>query len=656
MGVLVDIESHDLLLPRAGFGAALRALRRLAKRRPSDFAEPDAIVEAADFEEALANADFRYEKNESGDVVSLGYAADKLPSGADELWLGAFCEALAPFVRKGTLAIAYDGERTRTVYRFARKKVTAKTATEPKKKMKAPARSKAAAAFDGEPTTYAPLPEDSAGVCWFVEAHFHDGYMWQRKRARVAKVIAALSETAWWAELDSVIEMDKPTLLVAAPRKTLSVAAVTKLVANGQWGPRGFIRRDGEVSVDFDVNASGLGLTLYARDGALARLGDAAFAGVVDLIGRLADDLGDDAWLSGYGAPTTVRPFDDEAPSRVDLPLRWKSDAFAAILDRRIAEDDDEDAYRETRALLEAKPPKGAVRTERGSVVVVRWPCDPADVRSLRDATRAQDAWLGDRVERFAHEKPRAAFAKAKATGMSAGAGKREAEDLEGYQLWWIIELRFDDRPMWYREPARVRLVIERLARTAWWREVAGAGAGAIDKAARDATGEKGVTRIATKDASVRIERQGTSNLIVHLVAMPPAIARLGRHAIADVVPLVCDLLNAFRGRATLTHAYGQPYSNWWDRYASLEPSADRLPSHASVVTLLDPHARQDIHHNEQLAATRALALLPPPPEAQRIERDGLVILTFLDDISDPERAAAASRAHSRWQHWARGQ
>jgi hypothetical protein len=277
---------------------------------------------------------------------------------------------------------------------------------------------------------------------------------------------------------------------------------------------------------------------------------------VIALVGRLAADFGDDAWLSGCGAATTVRAPDDETAARAHVPLRWRSDAFATILDERVSEDDDEDVYRETKALLASKPPRGAVRTKSGPVVVMGWPCKPNHLRSLREAARAHDTWLGDQVERFAYVPPRGRFV----TGDASVPTEREAEDLEGYELWWRVELEFHDRSMWYREPARVRLVVERLAETCWWREVGGDAS--VDDAARDATGAKGSTYVKTKDGYLNVERQGIRSLVLALHAKPPAIARMGSRAITDVVTLVSDLRNAFRGRATLIQAHAQPYTS----------------------------------------------------------------------------------------------
>ncbi len=135
------------------------------------------------------------------------------------------------------------------------------------------------------------------------------------------------------------------------------------------------------------------------------------------------------------------------------------------------------------------------------------------------------------------------------------------------------------------------------------------------------------------------------------------ALERMGARATGDVVALVCDLAQALRGRADLTYACARPYGGpWVHRYAEDDESPDDFdwPEGSCTVLVLHPgaHGHAD---PEKLARVRALAAAKPPQGARREERDGLVVLTFLDGAADPIAAADASQAHARWQRWVRG-
>lgn len=622
MGVLIDFVSEDLRLPRRSFATALGALRKLAKTDPDVFDDPDAVENAADLEEAIASASFRCEKNADGDIVELRYGVDKAPSDADESWPEPICRALASALTAGTIKMHYDGERFVTVYRFTRGKLSVRRVPYKPvkaKKQKAPP----SAAFAGEPLTYTPLPASSRRIIWSIVVSFEE-LRWYRDRALVSRVIEALAATALWRTFDSVTELDRPPLLVVKPGATLDAKKVIALVANGVSITRAFSRHDGEVSIELGISQGELEVILHARDGALAS------DDVIRLVHALREIGGDSAWIAGHGRLLTARSRDET--THTSLPVRWPADAFALILDPRIP--DHEEAHAETLRLSKAKPPTGCKVTRDG------------DVHVLKDGS--YDRWLGRHVERFEWKTPRGKPPAPRKTATKTPG------DVGAYELWWRIELEFTDRTMWYREPARVRRVVEALAETAWWSEVKTS----VDKVVAAAINVRGLEHVEGPDAQLTIGREGTTRLVVRMVARPPAMQRLGARAITDGVALVRTLRDTFRGRASLVYAAARPYGGAWAQAYSEkdEPKSDfEWPECACVALVFDPGADVPPAETAKMARNRALAMAPASATARREEHDGLVSITFIEDVTNPLQAAAASQEHARWQRWVRG-
>lgn len=649
MGVLVDLACDALLLPRSKFEKARKALARLAADDPEAFEDADAVAEALDLEEALASARFRYVKDAGGDITELRYGVDKAPAG-DGAWPESICRALAPAITKGTITVGYEGEPHETRYVFAqgklrieRRKKAAKTAPKPAPKKKV--------ALATEPAAFTVLPEESLGVVWNLHAEIPKRG-WYRDRARVGAIVERLFATAYLGALGTVAALDRAPAL-DGETGALDLAAVKKLVANGQKERWSFTRPDGEVSVDLGIYELETEITFRARDAGLARLGDAAHADPRALVAHLADVAGDEGWLYGFAAPFAASAIDDDARERVDLPLRWHPAAFAVILDARTP--DHEARHDETKALLAAKAPKGAEVTTDGKVRTLCWPWRLGNRAELRAAIRAYDAWLGRHVERFAPRTPKGA---PPAPPVPPKRPAAPPGDLANYELWWRIEFEVFDRSSWYRERARIAHVVEAVAKTAWWSEVARPGRASIDAAIdQAATGARGETHIKGAHATITINRFGVSGLNLRFAGKAAALERMGARATGDVVTLVCELAKALRGRAELTYACARPYGGpWAHRYSEDDESRDDFdwPEGACTVLVLHPGAH-GYGDPEKLARVRALAAAKPPKGARREERDGLVVLTFLDGAADPIAAADASQAHARWQRWVRG-
>ncbi len=667
MGVLVDVACDALLIPRAKLARAKSALVALARERPEAFEDAEAVAAAKDLEEALASAYFRYDKGANGDITSLRYGVDKAPSD-DDSWPEAVLRALAPSVDKGAITVGYEGEAHETRYVFTAGKLRVARRKKAAKKRPTAKASKASAAvvYAGEPSTFDVLPAESLGVAWSVHVQV-EKRGWYRARDLVGAILDRLLATTYLAELETLAALDRPPALVAAPRSprsprptrpALDAAAVKEHVANGQKERWSFTRPDGEVSVDLGIYELELELTFRARDGGLARLGDAADAEPRAMIGHLAALFGDDAWLHGFAAPFAATPLDEGAAARLDLPARWHPAAYAVILDGRIP--DHEELHDEVRALLRAKAPKGCEVgcevTQQGEVRTLYWPWRGRE-GTLRAALRAYDAWLAGRVARFVARTPKGAPPKPPVPR------KRPAHppgDIANYELWWRIEFRVFDRSGWYREPARIARLVEAIARTAWWPEVrprVDLAAGVAEAIARASTGARGETPLAGPDATIRIERIGVAGMNLRFEAKAPALARMGARATTDVVALVRELAHDFRGRAEVTYACARPRGGPWNlRYSEDDEPADdyEWPEGACTTLVLNPaaHGSED---NGKLARVRALAAAPAPEGARREARDGLVVLTFLDEASDPIAAADASQAHARWQRWVRG-
>ena len=660
MGVLVDFACDKLLLPHAKHPQAKSALVKLARERPEVFEDAEAVAAAADLEEALASASFRYDKDASGDITRLRYGVDKAPSD-DESWPEAVLRALAPSVKEGAVTVGFEGEAHETRYAFAGGKLRVARRKKAAKRRPSAKASKAPAPviYEGEPSTFEVLPEASLGVVWSL--HVEVGKRgWYRDRALVGAVVDRLLATAYAAEVETLASLDRaPVLVGTATRRALDPAKVRSHVANGQKERWSFTRPDGEVSVDLGVYEIDLELTFRARDAGLARLGDAVDADPRAMLGHLAALFGDDAWLHGFAAPFAATPLDEGAAARVDLPTRWHPAAYAVVLDGRIP--DHEERHDEVRALLRAKAPKGCEVSQHGEVRALYWPWrarEGAHRDGLRAALRAYDAWLGARVERFVARTPQGAPPK---PPKPPARPARPPGDIANYELWWRIELEVFDRAGWYREPARVARVVEAISRTAWWPEVSrprGATASVAEASALATTGARGETRLAGPDATIQLERLGVTGMNLRLTGKAPALARMGARATTDVVELVRELVRDHRGRAELTYACARPRGGPWNlRYSEDDEPVDdyEWPEGACTTLVLNPWARGS-EANGKLARVRALAAAPAPEGARREVRDGLVVLTFLEDATDPIVAADASQAQARWQRWVRGE
>lgn len=653
VGVLIDVTCDALLLPRPKFELARKALAHLAEESPDAFEDADAVARAIDLEEALASAHFRYEKDAKGDLTVLRYGVDKAPSG-DDSWPEAICRALAPAVTKGTITVGYEGEPHETRYAFGRGKLRIERRKKAAKKKPAKSATKRpdAVVYAGEPTTFTMLPEGSLGIVWNIHAEIEERG-WYRDRARVAALVDRLFATAYMCELGTLAALDRPPAINkgSSKRGALDPAEVKKVVANGQKERWSFTREDGEVSVDLGIYELEAEITFRARDAGLARLGAAAHADPRALVGDLTALVGDAGWLHGDATPFAAKTIDEAARLRLDLPVHWPPGAFALILDARIP--DHEELHDEVKALLAAKAPKGCEVTNHGKVRIVTWPFGKRD--ELRAAVRACDAWLGRHVERFVPRTPKGA---PPAPPVPAKRSAAPPGEIANYELWWRIEFEVFDRSSWHREPARIAHVVEAIAKTAWWSEVASPGRAGIDEViARASTGARGETHVKGVDAKVTINRFGVDGLHLRFVGKAPALARMGARATSDVVTLVCDLAKAFRGRANLAYACARPYGGpWAHRYTEEdEPTGDfEWPEGACTVLVLQPGA-EGSEDPPKLARVRALAAATPPEGARREERDGLVVLTFLEGAADPIAAADASQAHARWQRWVRG-
>jgi hypothetical protein len=108
MGCLINCETSDLLLRKAKFDGALRALQELAKELPEEFDDPQGILDAKTLAEAFQAAYFEVELDDAGDLIRVTYISDKAPPDSSEQWPDTLFYAIAPSIEEGTIEGSVD--------------------------------------------------------------------------------------------------------------------------------------------------------------------------------------------------------------------------------------------------------------------------------------------------------------------------------------------------------------------------------------------------------------------------------------------------------------------------------------------------------------------------------------------------------------------
>jgi hypothetical protein len=591
MGALVDVTSEGFLLPRKQFAGTLRAL--------------EAFEKAEDLEEALEALSFRFVKNEKGDLVDLSYGSDKAPSDAGELWPLPLLEALAPFVKQGTVVVYYDGDAHETVYTFGRKKIRARTRKHEPKQVANEAKSQATE------SKWITAPEDSFGLEW--RLHMKAEHEWYRKRERLGSLIDALAKTKAWQELEELYFKHERVSV-----KSMSAADVKPYIANGRWLPRWLASADRQATLEIDVATFDLGLRLRLRDAALARVGQAAVDEIAEVLASWARAHGGEgkvlAHVGAFGpgyAPRTTFVDPNVQPAR---DLSFRADALVTIvtrLEEEKEEDPDEDLAvlvtrrmgrehrQQIRRVAAAQGPLGGSRTDEGDLVVVKLPCKVEDRASISAAADAHTAWIAPHVRTFGP------VPLAKSDHAPQEKLRAEAPRIADCELSAWVDFSIDDDPYWFRDRALFEVVYRAIAKTSWWVEVVKSG-----------TVEAALQEIVTgrNDKEARLSRGDHAKIVlapnVNALTMRFTTKRPKKPMLHDLVAIISDVRNALRGR-------GQ-----------LEECAIRAGS-TDIVDVVDPCVAEDGRNGHRLHAARLIAAAEPPPGVERVERDGLVAWLF---------------------------
>ena len=269
--------------------------------------------------------------------------------------------------------------------------------------------------------------------------------------------------------------------------------------------------------------------------------------------------------------------------------------------------------------------------------------------------------------------------------------------------LDWFFEFHFKDSfnqlPEWYRDPAHLNLLLERVAALPWFPEFDVMGLDhkygeafegladlrdaltadpadlvplaleariAILKESNNALSDERAHQLATDmkwigkgfnraitlarggpraaqwtdEAELDLELRVAPGLVeIRMEFAEEALRRHRRAAIDEMLALIFTLNSAWQPHAQLAHglAFPRPDSI---HYRRVRPPRLGLRATAALVDVVDPGYS---------AESLAIAEAKTPPDVQRIERDGLVALRWIDDPTDQTAVATACSRHEQW-------
>jgi hypothetical protein len=224
----------------------------------------------------------------------------------------------------------------------------------------------------------------------------------------------------------------------------------------------------------------------------------------------------------------------------------------------------------------------------------------------------------------------------------------------DGYRITWVARFSFSEK-QWFHDAAYVDALVARLATTRWWpllevigKDAPGTPIGDVAAVKQSLLGARGYWVLAKgpPQSTVYVDE---SQAYLKLDMAPgylgfgagasgATLAAMGGAALTEMIDVICDLISAWPGAITLTHATATPTGTFtYDRLTP--PRVAIRPLHA-VVDLVDAEGSEE----DQLIA-RAGA----PAGASRTERAGLVIIRCVEDPSDLPAVRKAAAAHERW-------
>lgn len=224
--------------------------------------------------------------------------------------------------------------------------------------------------------------------------------------------------------------------------------------------------------------------------------------------------------------------------------------------------------------------------------------------------------------------------------------------------LIWSFRITFGEPLEWYRDHAYLDLLLDRVAALPWFSELDVLGV-------NSAYGEPFAGRADVRDAlvcddriTITLARGGPraaqwineADLALVLLVAPgrleiqmsfaeEALRRHRRAAIDEMLALIFAVYPAWHPHATLNRGSALPLPDTITYRRVRPPRTGSRPTYG-LVDVVDPSAS---------AEARAIAQATPPPDIQRLERGGLVVLRWVDDPADRAAFEAACSRHEQW-------
>lgn len=237
----------------------------------------------------------------------------------------------------------------------------------------------------------------------------------------------------------------------------------------------------------------------------------------------------------------------------------------------------------------------------------------------------------------------------------------------------WRVSFRCDDKPgLLIRESP---VVVDGLAKTPLWSELQVQGVWSEEHERVEPTGPLGsiasikklvksgkAVYLARGDRDALLERSrpdvrleispDNTGLALRAIVRVESLARVGVAAVDAYADMLADLAVRWRSSGVrMTEAWACPTRRSTPFvYPQMRPPRVTRPSRQrnAIVDVLDAKIPDSPRHPETAIATRALAIAAVPEGVRRRERDGVVILRWVDDPCDAAAIAKAA-AHERW-------
>jgi hypothetical protein len=232
------------------------------------------------------------------------------------------------------------------------------------------------------------------GVQWFVDIRFADPE-WFRDRARVRALVSGLAAASWFREFQVFARDHQPGSSFA------SLDEVTDLVACGEPGNAIFARGEPRMTVDIDeaeaalsidINVERLELRLWLGRAVTERHGSAVLDDMIAFVVAWRESVPGSLVANALALP---RPADGLRYRRT-RPLRIGNRALDAVVDivDRTAPREGPLWGPDSHAMANAVVPADGTRVERGSLVMIRWVENPADLVALADGCARHERWI----------------------------------------------------------------------------------------------------------------------------------------------------------------------------------------------------------------------------------------------------------------------